>query len=155
MKILFDSAGELGVFMPASFADCGQTLDQILAKDFPKQPNGSLVPHKRVEDSEWNIDNLFINSYKFDVVQGAIFVPEKAKLFWKDKWREARKPILEKLDVEFLQQLELGDTVGRNEIVQKKQVLRDITLIEIPGNTPQEIRNFWPEVLGPNPYASQ
>ena len=155
MKILFDSDRKLAVFLPASFSDCGLTLEQILEKDFPKQPNGSLVPHKVIQDSEWNIDSLFLDSYKFDIDQGAVFVPEKAKLFWKDKWREARKPILEKLDVEFLQQLELGDTVGRNQIVQKKQVLRDITLIEIPGNTTQEIRNFWPEVLGLNPYATR
>jgi hypothetical protein len=34
---------------------------------------------------------------------------DKAKNIWKDKWREARKPLLNALDVEFVRALESGD----------------------------------------------
>jgi len=140
------------IFILCPTPSWGGTLEQLAEKDVKKGYEYALLESSQVPN-----DLLFMSCWNFDKNSNPVVSVdiEKAKLFWKDKWREARKPILEKLDVEFLQQLELGDTVGRNEVVQKKQVLRDITLIEIPGNTTQEIRNFWPEVLGPNPYASQ
>jgi len=154
MKILFDSNGNLGIFMPSSFSDCGLTLEQILQKDFPKKPDGSLVPHKIIQDSEWNIDNLFINVYTFDPQQGAVFNSEPAKEIWKAKWREARLSLLQQLDIEYMKALESQDSQWQHDVVAKKEALRNVTMQQIPGNTPEEIRNFWPEILGPNPYAS-
>lgn len=50
---------------------------------------------------------------------------DKAKDITKDKLREERKPLLEKLDVDFQRALEVGgDTYA---IVTEKQRLRDIT----------------------------
>jgi len=73
--------------------------------------------------------------------------PNKAKAIWKDKWREARKPILESLDIEFMKAVEAADTEKQAEIALKKQALRDVTQIEIVGNTPEEIKAVWPSVL--------
>lgn len=73
--------------------------------------------------------------------------PDKAKTIWKDKWRAARQPLLDALDVEFTRALEAGDTSKQAEVVAKKQALRDVTLTPIPGNTPQEIKAVWPEIL--------
>jgi len=73
--------------------------------------------------------------------------PNKAKAIWKDKWREARKPILESLDIEFMKAVEAADTTKQAEIALKKQALRDVTLTEIAGNTPEEIKAVWPSVL--------
>jgi hypothetical protein len=73
--------------------------------------------------------------------------PNKAKAIWKDKWREARKPILESLDIEFMKAVEAADTEKQAEIALKKQALRDVTLTEIAGNTPEEIKAVWPSVL--------
>jgi len=73
--------------------------------------------------------------------------PDKAKAIWKNKWREARKPILASLDIEFMRAVESGDAAKQSEISAKKQELRDVTLLPIPGTTPEEIKSVWPEVL--------
>jgi hypothetical protein len=73
--------------------------------------------------------------------------PEKAKAIWKNKWRGAREKILELLDIEFMKAVETGNTEKQAEIASKKQALRDVTKTEIVGNTPEEIKAVWPDVL--------
>jgi hypothetical protein len=73
--------------------------------------------------------------------------PDKAKVIWKDKWREARKPLLASLDIEFMKAVETADAEKQAEIASKKQALRDVTQTEIVGNTPEEIKAVWPSVL--------
>lgn len=73
--------------------------------------------------------------------------PDKAKAIWKDKWRDARKPLLASLDIEFMKAVETANTEKQAEIASKKQALRDVTLTEIVGNTPEEIKAVWPSVL--------
>lgn len=91
-------------------------------------------------------DLTFYNAWELN--GNGIYVNiEKAKEIWKDKWREARKPILSSLDVEFMRAVESGDSKKQAEIAQKKQALRDVTLTPIPGTTPEEIKSVWPEVL--------
>jgi hypothetical protein len=72
---------------------------------------------------------------------------DKAKAIWKDKWREARKPKLAALDVEFMRAVEAGNSSKQAEIATQKQALRDVTLTPIEGNTPEEIKAVWPEIL--------
>ena len=48
----------------------------------------------------------------------------KAKDIWKDKIRVARKPALEKLDVDFMKANESGEDT--TSIVADKQTLRDL-----------------------------
>jgi len=83
---------------------------------------------------------------------------DKAKEIQKDKMREVRKPLLEKLDVEFVRALELG--TDTEEIKTQKQALRDVTNIvteaEITGTTVSEVttelKQIWDEdLLGPKP----
>jgi uncharacterized protein (DUF2267 family) len=73
--------------------------------------------------------------------------PDKAKAIWKDKWREARKPLLASLDIEFMKAVESANTERQAEIASKKQALRDVTQTEIVGNTPEEIKSVWPDIL--------
>jgi hypothetical protein len=73
--------------------------------------------------------------------------PDKAKAIWKDKWREARKPLLASLDIEFMKAVESADRAKQAEIAIQKQALRDVTLTEIVGSTPEEIKAVWPSVL--------
>jgi hypothetical protein len=76
-----------------------------------------------------------------------IINPDKAKAIWKDKWREARKPLLASLDIEFMKAVESADAAKQAEIASQKQALRDVTQTEIVGNTPEEIKAVWPSVL--------
>jgi hypothetical protein len=84
---------------------------------------------------------------------------DKAKEIQKDKLREVRKPLLEKLDVDFVRALEFGNDTA--SIAAQKQALRDVTNIvteaEITGTTVTEITSelkaIWnEELLGTNPY---
>lgn len=76
---------------------------------------------------------------------------EKAKEIHKEKIREARKPILENLDKDFIRGLEEGkDTSG---IVSKKKKLRDATKISSRIKTVEKLKESWNEsLLGPSPY---
>jgi hypothetical protein len=76
-----------------------------------------------------------------------IINPDKAKAIWKDKWREARKPLLASLDIQFMRAVEMGDVTRQAEIASQKQALRNVTLTEIVGNTPEEIKAVWPDIL--------
>jgi len=83
---------------------------------------------------------------------------EKAKEIQKDKIREVRKPLLEKLDIDFVRALETGSDI--EEIKSQKQALRDVTNLvteaEIIGTTvdevTEELKAIWDEdLLGPKP----
>lgn len=73
--------------------------------------------------------------------------PDKAKAIWKNKWREARKPLLASLDIEFMKAVETANTERQAEIASKKQELRDVTSTPITGTTPEEIKAVWPDAL--------
>ena len=77
----------------------------------------------------------------------AIFVNiSKAKDIWKDKIREARKPALEKLDVDYMRANEAGtDTTA---IVADKQTLRDLPTQVDTATTTDEIKAVWNDLLG-------
>lgn len=84
---------------------------------------------------------------------------DKAKEIQKDKIRQVRTPLLEKLDVDFVRALELGGDTS--SIAAQKQALRDVTNIvteaEITGTTVDEItielKAIWNEdLLGPTVY---
>jgi hypothetical protein len=72
---------------------------------------------------------------------------DKAKAIWKDKWREARKPKLEALDLAYMRATETKDNAGIARIIAEKQELRDVTDTPISGTTPEEIKAIWPEIL--------
>jgi len=70
----------------------------------------------------------------------------KAKNIWKDKIREARKPALEKLDVDFIKAQETSsDTTS---IVADKQTLRDLPEQVNTATTTDEIKAVWNDMLG-------
>ena len=72
----------------------------------------------------------------------------KAKEVWKDKIRLARKPVLEKLDVDFMRATEQGtDTTS---IVNDKQTLRDLPSQVDTATTVDEIKLVWNDMLGEN-----
>ena len=51
--------------------------------------------------------------------------------------------------------LEQNNTELMESIKIEKQSLRDITLTDLSSiQTPDDLRNIWPEVLGENPYSN-
>ena len=73
---------------------------------------------------------------------------DKAKEIQKNRWRNARKPILEKLDTQFMRAVETGDTSKQQQIATQKQSLRDVTTTDLSSvTTPEELKNVWPDIL--------
>jgi len=64
----------------------------------------------------------------------------------KNRWRGKRNHILADLDIEFLRAIEENSDGKKQEIIDKKNTLRDITKTEMPL-TIDEILNFWPDIL--------
>ena len=70
----------------------------------------------------------------------------KAKEVWKNKIRIARKPVLEKLDVDFIKAQETSsDTTS---IVTDKQTLRNLPEQVNIATTTDEIKAVWNDMLG-------
>ena len=70
----------------------------------------------------------------------------KAKDIWKDKIRDARKPALEKLDVNFVKAQETS--IDTTSIVADKQTLRDLPSQVDTATTTDEIKAVWNDLLG-------
>jgi hypothetical protein len=81
---------------------------------------------------------------------------EKAKEIHRNHIRAARKPLLEKLDAEYMKALEKENTSKMNEVAQEKQGLRDLTQCDEICNCTccDDLKNHWPECLCDcvNPY---
>lgn len=71
---------------------------------------------------------------------------DKAKNIWKEKIRVARKPALEKLDVDFVKAQETdSDTTT---IVSDKNTLRNLPSQVDTATTVDEIKAVWNDMLG-------
>jgi hypothetical protein len=69
----------------------------------------------------------------------------KAKDVWKNKIRVARKPVLEKLDVDFTKAQEQG--LDTTQIVADKNTLRDLPDQVDTATTVDEIKAVWNNLL--------
>ena len=70
----------------------------------------------------------------------------KAKDVWKEKIRVARKPALEKLDIDFIKAQEQGNDT--TSIVADKNILRDLPSQVDTATTVDEIKAVWNTMLG-------
>jgi len=124
--------GQVAVVIPT-----GDVNDAI--KDVPEG-----VEYKIVESVD--IDNDYFNAYEFDAELGAKVNIEKAKAIHLDKFRSARKPKLDKLDVEYMKAVEVNDEAKKAAVAADKQALRDVTLTTLPDDL-AGIKSTWPEIL--------
>jgi hypothetical protein len=132
--------------------NCGLSIEQIAVKDIPKNCsykicNSNCIPKDATFFNAWIYDNKLEIPITIDV--------NEAHNIWKNEWRRMREPLLKKLDVEWMRALENGDVALTQELTNKKQILRDITLIELPQRKNNEtidvftekIKNIIPECL--------
>tara|TARA_R100001460_G_C3518600_1_gene172328 strand:+ start:733 stop:975 length:243 start_codon:yes stop_codon:yes gene_type:complete len=70
----------------------------------------------------------------------------KAKEVWKNKIREARKPALEKLDVDFIKAQEASSDT--TTIISNKNTLRNLPSQVDSATTVDEIKAVWDDMLG-------
>ena len=79
-----------------------------------------------------------------------------AKTIFKDKVREARKPLLEAEDVVYMKALEAGDSSAQSASVAKKKALRDAPAAKAitDADTIAKLMAAWDtSTLGDSPYA--
>ena len=79
-----------------------------------------------------------------------------AKTIFKDKVREARKPLLEAEDVVYMKALEASDASAKDASVAKKKKLRDAPAASAIGSadTIAKLKAAWDtSTLGTSPYA--
>ena len=79
-----------------------------------------------------------------------------AKIMFKDKIREVRKPLLEEQDVLFMKAMEDGDSTEQSTIATKKKELRNAPAASAITNakTIAELKSAWDtDLLGASPYA--
>jgi hypothetical protein len=82
------------------------------------------------------------------------FNKDKALYHLKNVIRNKRNKLFPELDTQFMRALETGNTTLQAEIIAKKQILRNLTDINIDTvTTRDELIELWPEdILGPNPF---
>ena len=128
------SDNKLAVIIPT-----GDYQDAI--KDVPEGVEYAVV------DDLGSLDNDYFDAFEYQDL-GISCNIDKAKQIHLDKFREARKPLLSKLDVDYMKAIEVEDHVAASAIAVKKQELRDVTKIELPSTLP-EIKETWPDILKP------
>ena len=100
-------------------------------------------------------DRHFRNAWKLN---GSVMAEDMtaAKVIFKDKIREVRKPLLEAEDVAYMMALEASDASKKDASVAKKKALRDApaaTAIE-NADTIAKLKAAWDtSTLGDSPYA--
>ena len=124
--------GKLAVIIP-----CGDVQDAI--KDVPAETPYAIV------DSLEGIDNDYFNGFVYAEGEAVADIAA-CKNIHLDKFRAARAPKLQKLDVDFMRAVESADTEKQAEIAAAKQELRDVTQTPLP-DTLEEIKAVWPEIL--------
>ena len=94
-------------------------------------------------------DRHFRNAWALD---GTVITEDLAvaKAIFADRVREARKPLLEALDADYMKALEASaDTAS---IVSDKQALRDAPTAGNSATTITELKAAWPSCCGTSPY---
>lgn len=128
----------------------GQEADIAAAvqiKDVPPLPDGSVRPSHIVESSSLYGMRLFFEAWRLRDGKAVWHKPAADEL-QRTHFRALRKPLLEKLDVEFIRALESGDAVLVASIAAKKKKLRDVTLLDLSEHlTPEALNAFVPNIL--------
>ncbi len=100
-------------------------------------------------------DRHFRNAWKLN---GTVMAEDMtaAKVIFKDKIREVRKPLLEAEDVVYMKALEADDASAKTASVAKKKALRDAPAAKAidDADTIAKLKAAWDtSTLGDSPYA--
>ena len=125
-------SGKLAVIIPT-----GDVNDCI--KDVPEGVEYAVV------DDLGSLDNDYFDAFEYADLAIVCNI-EKAKNIHLDKFRAARKPKFEKLDVDYMKAIETEDSVKAAQIAVQKQELRDVTKIPLPDDL-EGIKSTWPDIL--------
>lgn len=131
--IYTNEEGVLQVVIPAP--DCPYTIVELAQKCVPQGRAYQIVS---VDDLPKDRD--FRGAWEYSEALGVSIQLEKAKEITKERLRKERKPILEELDVAFIQAMETGGDTTK--IVAEKKRLRDITKEVENKHSPSELKQL-------------
>ena len=149
-----DDNGQLCVIFP-NYSECindeqkENLLQTIINKDLPKKSDGSIREYFIKEYNQLEDRRYIKPAWKLNKTTGEMYFDYNlGKEIKKNQFRQLRKPLFEKLDTEFMKALENNDFNTLNTIKAKKQILRDITTIDMSQHqTPEGLHNFIPDIL--------
>lgn len=149
-----DDNGQLCVIFP-NYSECindeqkENLLQTIINKDLPKKSDGSMREYFTKEYNQLEDRRYIKPAWKLNKTTGEMYFDYNlGKEIKKNQFRQLRKPLFEKLDTEFMKALENNDFNTLNTIKAKKQILRDITTIDMSQHqTPEGLHNFIPDIL--------
>jgi len=103
---------------------------------------GDYVSHTIIGDTDVPADRTFRNAWRLGVGASVVVDMNAAVEIAKMMIREARAPLLQSLDVEYIRADESGDGVRKAEIAAQKQRLRDATSDErlVAARSTQELK---------------
>lgn len=110
-------------------------------KDVPEGAPYAIV------DSLEGVDNDYFDGFVYADGEAVADIA-RCKSIHLDKFRAARVPKLQKLDVDYMKAIETEDSVKAAQIAVQKQELRDVTKTPLPDTLP-EIKEVWPDILNP------
>lgn len=125
----------------------GFTEEDAIKRAWDRLPEDAINPFI-TEAEKVPTDRTFRNAW---TVSGNTITHDmgKSREIHRNKMREARKPKMESLDIEYQRADETGNIQLKLEIAAKKQALRDVTSdprIEIVS-TPEELKAVWPDII--------
>jgi hypothetical protein len=115
------------------------SIEEVIVQTVPPDTSYKVV-------DTLNVDHYFFDAYEYDEELGAVVNFEKAKEIQRNRWRAARTPLLQQLDIEFQRAQESGETAALQRVVAKKIALRGVTDTPLPDDL-EGIKNTWPDVL--------
>jgi len=100
-------------------------IDRIRRKDVPTTATDvQIVDVSELPEETVTAWPIFFTAWR--PVDGQIVIDmPKARNVWRDKIRDARKPLLDALDIEYQHADERGDAEEKQAIAARKQALRD------------------------------
>jgi hypothetical protein len=125
-------------------------LAQRQQRDIPPFADGTSRQSfiKDSDSSEVKEMTYLFSAWRIDSAGNITLDRAAAEELKRSQFRALRKPLLEKLDVEFMRALESGDSVLLASISTKKKELRDVTLIDMSMyDTPKTLNEFLPDSL--------
>ena len=127
----------------------GASWDDVFPKWQASHPD-IYISHRELPDKAIPQDRTFRNAWQDMGAENAIEVNmAKARNIQRDKLRELRKPMLERLDVDYMRADEGDDETKKAAIILQKNALRDVTKdpsIE-SAQTPDELKLTIPAIL--------
>jgi hypothetical protein len=131
-----------------------ETIDFIIKKVIPSDSNYVFM----YDDSEIDYSFNFCYDFNFNDENGSTAIPslnlEKAKELFLNYLRYKRSELFPDLDLQYMRALETGNQTLIQEIVTKKQQLRDLPNMDFSDvTTAIQLKQTWPtDILGESPF---